>query len=146
MFLTTPASIKQEIIAIYAQNAFMHLVGIQIEKLACGQVELGLDVVAGKHTNLNDSIHGGVLATMADNALGIVCATVGKRVVTVSMQLAFIKGIKPGEHATAKGTIISNDGKTMVVQVGIYHGEQLLLDSMSTMMVINDFSAIPPQW
>lgn len=142
----TKKEIVDRIKAIYDKNIFMQYCGLEIEDIECGKARIGLTIDPAKHMNLNNSIHGGLTATLADNALGVVGASVGKRVVTVSMQLAFIKGAGPGEHVVAEGELVSFEGQTMIIKVSIKSGDKLVLEALASMLVIADFEEIPAQW
>lgn len=86
--------------------------------------------------------------TLVDNATGIACATVGKKVVTVSTTVSFIKGASANALVEAQAEIISQQGGIFTVQVQVYNttNNQLLATSSSTMLEIATFPNIPEQW
>lgn len=140
--------IIQAVKKLYEHNAFMHHCGIRIKSIGCGKAAVELKVDPAIHTNLNDKLHGGLLMTLIDNATGIVCASVGKRVVTVSTTVSFIKGAPAHALVEAQAEIISQHDGIFTVQVQVFNttSRQLLATSNSTMLEIAIFPEIPEQW
>ena len=139
-------SIADKVRKIYSVNPFMKLCGIEIEELSCGRAVLALTIDGQKHFNLNKSAHGGVIASLADTSLGVVGATVGKRVVTASLQAAYLRGAGEGSRIRACARVVSHDGKFMVVCVEIKNVEKPVAEVLATMAIIDDFPEIPPEW
>ncbi len=78
-----------------------------------GGVRLELTVDA-RHSNCYDILHGGVMTTMADTAMGAACFLRNKKVVTVSMTIEFMHAVKIGAkiHTEAK---ILHDGRQIMI-------------------------------
>lgn len=133
---------------LYAHNGFMNHCGIHIIDIACGKARVGLKVIDGIHTNLNSKIHGGLLMTLMDNATGIAGASIGKRVVTMSMTTSFIKDADVGALIEAEAVITSilEDKITMAITVTDKGNDKLLAIGISTMLVIANFEGIPEKW
>lgn len=138
--------VNRRIREIYSCNPFMKLCGIEIEELKCGEAVLGLTIEADRHFNLNKSAHGGIIASLADTSLGVVGATIGKRVVTASLQVSYIRGIGAGERARAFSRVVSYDDKFMVIKVEVFNNEKLLAEVAATMVIISEFADIPSVW
>lgn len=141
-------AIIQAVKNLYEHNAFMHHCGIQIKSISCGKAVVELKVNPAIHTNLNDKLHGGLLMTLVDNSTGIVCASIGKKVVTVSTTVSFIKGAPAHALVEAQAEIISQHDGVFTVKVQVYNTNenQLLAVSTSTMLEIATFPDIPEQW
>ena len=79
-------------------NPFNDMVGPFYERRNGKEVSLGLRIVE-RHTNSRGICHGGLLATMADLALGYACLAIGGQpgFVTVSLSLDFAGSAKPGD-------------------------------------------------
>lgn len=144
----TPKAIYDYIDELYTHNTFVQLCGIKTLDISCGQAAVGLRLDAAKHTNLNASIHGGLIMTLMDNATGIAAATIGKRVVTVSMTTAFIKGAPVGAlvEATAKISHQDDNILTMNILVRDRENDIFLASGISSMFIIADFPGIPEKW
>jgi len=74
---------------VYRGNPFICYLDINIDAVKCGEATLSLIVDDEKHTNQYGFTHGGALESLADIALGVACATVGKRVMTLSFNMNF---------------------------------------------------------
>ncbi len=143
-----PEAIVQAVKDIYAKNAFMQHCGIKIHSIRCGKAAVGLRIDPAVHTNLNGRLHGGLLMTLVDNATGIACAAMGKRVVTVSLTVDFIKGAPAGDAVEAQAEVVSKDGGLITMHLAVYDTDtgKLLATGICTMMAIADFPGIPEAW
>lgn len=112
---------------------------LKVVELKEGKVSCRIKVT-DKHCNMYGSVHGGTLATMADVAMGISCTTLGKRVVTIDMNVSYIKSAPKGSTITAVGQVISK-GNTIIRATGEIFDEekQLLARSQASYFVTGDF-------
>ena len=132
---------------VYKGNQFISYCGITIDSVKCGEATLSLIVDDTKHTNQYGFTHGGALETLADIALGVACATVGKRVMTLSFNMNFIKNIHAGERATAVAIVRHNGHRTMVVDVDTVTDDGVLMTRATATMFVRDlYDNIPEQW
>lgn len=132
---------------IYSQNKFMNYCGIKIIHIGCGKARVGLKIDPEKHTNLNNKLHGGLLMTLMDNATGIAAASVGKRVVTVSMTVDFIKSADAGSIVEAEAVISYMDKSTVNMNMNMYDAEgKTMATGISSMLSIADYPGIPEKW
>lgn len=133
---------------IYSQNGFMHHCGIEIHNISCGKAAVGLRIQLGRDTNLNNKLHGGLLMTIMDNATGIACASLGKRAVTVSMTVDFIKSADVGSLVEAEAVVTNVTNGMMYLNIRICDKDhdKLLATGISTLMIIADFPGIPEEW
>lgn len=125
---------------IYEENPFLKLLEINIEKLDEGYAEMSMPIIDDKHTNLYRIAHGGALASLADTIMGVACSTFGKKVVTLEMNMNFIKGAVPQAALTGIGKVVHNGKSTMVAEGKILDGENKLIGtSRGTFFVIGEF-------
>lgn len=142
-----PNDVKAMIEIIYSENKFMHYCDIKIISVSCGKARVGLTVDPERHTNLNNKLHGGLLMTLMDNATGIAAASVGKRVVTVSMTVDFIKGADTGETVEAEAVISYQDKSAVMMNINVYNDKnKIIATGISSMLIIADFPEIPAKW
>lgn len=135
--------LKNNLVTIYEQNPYINLLGIRITNLDEGQAELSMPVGAHAHTNLYNVAHGGALASLADTVMGIACATTGKRVVTLEMNINFIKSAIPQPEIKAVGKVVHNGKSTMVAEGEIVDGQnQLIAKARATFFVTGSFEEI----
>ena len=119
--------LTQHLSTIYDQNPYIRLLGMRITKLNEGQAEISMPVVADKHTNLYHVAHGGALASMADTVMEVACATTGKQVVTIEMNINFIKSAIPQSEIKAIGRVIHNGKSTIVAEGDIFDSHNILI-------------------
>lgn len=133
--------LTEHLSTIYKQNPYINLLGIKITKLDEGYAELSMPVEADKHTNLYHVAHGGALASLADTVMGIACATAGKKVVTIEMNINFIKSAVPQSQIKAMGRIIHNGKSTMIAEGDIVDSHNTLIaKTRGTFFVTGEFS------
>ena len=75
-----------------AASPFHSSMGIEVQAVREGAVDLRLEASAA-HTNLQDTVHGGVLATLADTAAGLAVRSaipLGSRHVTVNLDVQYL--------------------------------------------------------
>lgn len=132
---------------VYDTNKFCQLCGIKIESVGCGECVLSMVIDPEKHTNLYGIVHGGALESLADTSLGVVCATKGERVMTVSFNMNFIRNIRPGETARAFAKVQHHGRTTMVVSVKLFdENDKMMGHCTATMFVKDKFPQIPRDW
>lgn len=106
------------------ENRFMNHCGIRITKLEpeCCEAQL---TVADYCKNTGDTVHGGLLYTMADCVVSAFARALGERPVTLSGDFHYLSNVTQGV-LTARAVPI-HSGKTIkTFQVTITSGETLL--------------------
>lgn len=86
---------------LFEDKGFIDLVGpLFVRGEASGLRSFGF-VAQPKHANLIGVVHGGMLMTLADRALGVAAwdAAGGRPVVTVQFDMQFLSAVKMGEFA-----------------------------------------------
>ena len=91
--------------------------------------------------------HGGVLSTLIDTSLGVVAASLGKRVVTLQLSTNYINSIYFFDKASATATIVHKGMTTMVIDVVVRNRkEEIVATGTGTMFVVGKFDEIPESW
>ncbi|WP_160112412.1 PaaI family thioesterase [Salicibibacter kimchii] len=97
------------------ESHFFNHVGFEMIEAEDGAVTIVLDI-DDKHMNRNDTLHGGVHATMLDNVLG---AVLHHRTelpsTTVSLNVNYLAPVKKG-RLTARATILQLGYKSATVE------------------------------
>jgi uncharacterized protein (TIGR00369 family) len=79
-------------------SEFYRWADIELADAAPGRVEVAFEA-GSQHVNLQGLVHGGMLATLADTAMGLAVRTVlepGRRHVTVQLGIEFLAPGRPG--------------------------------------------------
>lgn len=132
--------LKERLIHLYDRNPYVGLLRMRVEDIRAGEATLSMAVEQARHGNLYGMAHGGAVASLADTAMGVACATVGKRVFTLEMNLNYIAGAGGGEVITAAAKVLHDGERTMVVEAELRSGDgRLLSKARGTFFVIGMF-------
>ncbi len=115
---------QQEIIKFCHDNTICDFLGAEIIPLE-GGVRLELEV-ASRHSNCYDILHGGVMTTMADTAMGAACFARNKKVVTVSITLEFMHPVTLGTKIHTDAKILHDGRQIMICECGIVDEEGVI--------------------
>jgi uncharacterized protein (TIGR00369 family) len=117
---------------------FREHVGLQVQPGDEGQGSVLLDA-RDEHLNAHGTVHGGVLATMLDVAMGTAVATAGgESPVTVSLTVTYLEPARPGPlRAVAR---VRKRGRRLIVVEGQVEqdgddGTELVADALATFSV-----------
>ncbi|MHB1393988.1 MAG: PaaI family thioesterase [Clostridia bacterium] len=123
---------------IYQMPILENFLELQVVALEEGKSRFCTKTVE-MHGNMYGTVHGGTLASISDIAMGTSCLTLGKRVVTIDMNINYIKSHPAGSKLTATGEVISS-GRTIMRAVGEIFDEQnqLLVRSQASYFVTGD--------
>jgi uncharacterized protein (TIGR00369 family) len=113
---------------------FREHVQLQVEPVDEGTGRVVVDAV-DEHLNPHGTVHGGVLATMLDVAMGTAVATTGgESPVTVSLTVTYLEPGRPGRLvATAK---VRKRGKRLIVVEGqVEQDDDVVADALATFSV-----------
>ena len=117
-------------------NGFMSYNGLYIVEAKENYVKIGVDITE-KSLNPFGIVHGGLIYTLADSAMGIALATTGRSGVTVNSTIDYLSPGK-GKKLFADTEIVK-DGKTIVVfRVNVKdENDTLVAVSNGTYYIIN---------
>ena len=109
---------SEPLAAAHPSSPFVELIGGRLDEWREGYVRMSL-TLEPQHTNPNGVMHGGVVTTLMDEALGGVIASVrGLETMfaaphaTVEMNASFLSGARPGDRIVVEGRVIRM-GKTI---------------------------------
>jgi uncharacterized protein (TIGR00369 family) len=117
--MNSPAGIPEgfQLDARTQPHTFSGLVGPFYSRRQGDEISLGLRIEP-RHCNSRGTCHGGLLATLADIALGYACALAseaqgGKRnFVTVDLSLQYLASTHPGDWVQSEVTVLSPGSST----------------------------------
>jgi uncharacterized protein (TIGR00369 family) len=94
------------------QPIFERFLKPELTELSEGESTLTMKI-GTEHLNSAQMIHGGVLASLADLAMGVACITYDKQVVTSDLHVVYIANVTAGGTIRALGSVLHN-GKTLI--------------------------------
>jgi uncharacterized protein (TIGR00369 family) len=106
-----------------AEQGFRQYVGLQAGPARDGRAEVRL-VAGDRHLNPHGSVHGGVLATLADTAMGLAVASTGdgERPVTIEMKVTYLQPGQPG-LLRAEATTRKPGRRITIVEAEVFQGD-----------------------
>ena len=124
----------------YSHNSYVKLLSMKLERLEPGMAEVSMPIDPASHTNLYGVSHGGSLASVADTVMGVACASLGRRVVTLDLNMNFIKAAPADTEVRAIGKILHNGRQTLVAECDVLGVEgKLLVKARGTFFVVGQF-------
>ena len=124
----------------YSHNSFVKLLRMKLVRVEPGMAELKMPIDPATHTNLFGVSHGGSLASIADTVMGVACASLGRRVVTLDLNVNFIKAAAADTEVRAIGRVVHNGRQTLVAECDVIGVEERLLGkARGTFFVVGQF-------
>ncbi len=121
----------------FARSAFHAWMGMVLGSVSSGEVEVAIDAES-HHLNLMGTLHGGVLATLADTATGLAFRTTlepGTAFFTSSLSLTFLAVGAPG-RVTATGTVLRHGRRFGYAEADVVDAEGTLLARATTTFTV----------
>jgi uncharacterized protein (TIGR00369 family) len=123
-------------------SGFYRWIGVELVDASAGHVEIGFEA-GPEHLNLQGLVHGGILATLADSAMGLAVRTVlepGRRHVTVQLGIEFLAPGRPG-RIVAHGRSVKVGSQIGFAEADVVDpGGRMLARAQSTLSVTKERS------
>ncbi|BCM86944.1 PaaI family thioesterase [Methylobacterium indicum] len=105
--MTTPFDPAASGWEVIAMSEFIDLIGPVWQRESAAGPLYGL-LIAEKHRNRNGVVHGGVMATLLDMALGRTASDAqgGRRQATINLDLQFLEPVQVGEFLVAECRVV----------------------------------------
>lgn len=113
MVLTMTDEVKERIKHRVLDNAFCQAMQMEVVEIECGKLVMRVKISDKCHTNIYGYVHGGVFSGLADTACGVCCFTDGVKVITLDMNLSYIKNVKAGAVVYCRAEILQHGNKIM---------------------------------
>lgn len=125
------------------RNQFYNHAGIRIIKAYNGHAVQHMDAQLSTHTNLYGNLHGGAIMTIGDSCMGVACASLGKKVVTLDSQTNFFSNLYLPAQIICEANVVHNGSRTIIMGAEICDEKGVVLARMrSTYFVIGNFEEI----
>lgn len=104
------------------EHSFWGWLGCELESIEEGRVTLTLKPEQ-KHLNVIDIVHGGVITSMMDTAMGIasMVAFPGEQMVTANLNMHFLAPLRKGSKVTTIGEVIHRSRKSVTTSGRTYN-------------------------
>ena len=105
---------------------FSRHIGSKVEEVEPGKAVCHIDV-EDIHLNGNGTLHGGVYASLLDNAMGLaVAALVGLRTATIGLDVHFLGAVREG-RITCSAEVIHRTRRIATVEAKVRNGDENLV-------------------
>jgi len=118
--------IKEQYLMMIDQKNFDHFINPNIIKLEDGLAEVRW-LPQPEHLNRFGAIHGGALAGLIDSVASITSLTKLKRIVTIEMNISYIKAATIANKILAKGVVIQAGKSLIRTTVELFNEENQLI-------------------
>ena len=122
--LETMSKEQLTLLAQYFEEAvtFSRHIGSKVETVEPGRAVCHIDV-EDIHLNGNGTLHGGVYASLLDNAMGLaVAALVGLRTATIGLDVHFLGAVREG-RIICSAEVVHRTRRIATVEAKVRHGE-----------------------
>jgi len=121
------SEVKARLLHRVKDNAFCKVMKMEVTELEEGKLTMMVDIREDCHTNIYGYVHGGVFSGMADTACGVCCFTVGVQVITLDMNLSYIKNVRAGTRVFCHAEILQKGNRIMRTHCRIVDSQDTLL-------------------
>ena len=137
--MTTDADRLKEVRERFARSEFhREIIGARLERVAPGEVDVSFRA-GPRHLNLAGTLHGGMIATLADIATGLAFrTTLGTKAsfLTSTLTVTFLRPGRPG-RVTSRGRVLRAGSRFGYAEANVEDGEgRLLARATATFTVI----------
>ena len=114
------------------ERTFTSDLGLAPERLDDGVARVRL-VAGDRHLNGHGTVHGGVIATLVDVAMGtaVVAADEDARPVTIEMKVTYLEPGEPGE-LVAVARVRKHGRRVSIVEAEVMQHDELIAHAIST--------------
>ncbi len=122
------------------RSPFSAHIGAEMEELREGYARLSV-VIEPRHTNPNGVMHGGVITTMLDSALGAALGSLrGPEAsrsphATVEMNASFLAGARPGDKIVVEGRVLRLGKSIAFGEAEARRGDELIAQGRLTFAI-----------
>ena len=135
----TKESYYQYLKDIFLNSTFSETLNIIGSEVEAGQATLYMKILPEKHMNTNQSLHGGVMASLLDTASGMSVRSLldeSETIATINLSINFLRPGFSGK-LTAKGHVKSKGKKMATVEAELYDEKnKLLANSIGTFAIL----------
>ncbi len=132
--------LKSQYLSMIEGKNFDHFIDPQIIQLKDGEAEVHWQAKSD-HLNRFGSVHGGALAGLIDTVAAIASLTKMKRIVTIELNVSYIKAANITTKIIAKGKVIQAGRSLLRTVVELFNAEgELLTRGTLTFFVLGELT------
>ena len=132
--------LKSYYMSMITERNFDHFINPQIVKLEDGEAEVHWQAKPD-HLNRFGSVHGGALAGLIDTVAAIASLTKMKRIVTIELNISYVKAANISTKIIAKGKVIHAGRSLLRTSVELMNEDgELLTRGNLTFFIMGDLT------
>jgi len=132
--------LKAHYLTILAEKNFDHFMNPKVILLGDGEAEIHWQATHD-HLNRFGVVHGGALAGLIDTVAAITSLTQMKRIVTIELNISYVKAASITTKIIAKGKVIQSGKSLIRTRVELFNEEgQLLTTGNLTFFVLGELT------
>lgn len=112
-------------------TSFYKLLGVELVELGVGEATLKVKT-SEEHTNPLGKIHGGLLMSIADAAMGNAIRSLGYKSVSVDVSTSFMSSATVGDEILAKGTILKAGRNLIFAEAAVISNDKPIVQCKGT--------------
>lgn len=125
---------------------FINHCGIKLDKVENGKITLSMEIT----DNLINGYfiaHGGALASLIDTCIGLTCFAYGKKVVTIDMNINYIKGVPITKTAYATSNILHLGNQTIIGEALVTNENgEIYAKGTASFFIVGDNKQLEQHW
>lgn len=130
-----PAAI--DLPALAARDAFVRSLGIELVEGWQGRAVCRV-AIGERHLNFNGVVHGGLVFSLADSALGYASNAAGRMTAAIDAHIVYSRPTRAGDVLVATATEISRTTRLASYRIDIVRGDGSLVAAMTGTTFIAD--------
>jgi len=119
------------------ENSFAQELGVLINEIGHGYV-LHQILLEDKHTNPYKAIHGGVVVSLADIAMGNAIRSLGIKVVTLDLATSFISTAYKNDQLNIRAEVLRSGQSVIYAEAKIWVNDTLISNATGTFLKIGE--------
>lgn len=117
------------------ESPFYQLMGIKLVSLGNGWAELAVNP-ENQHTNALGLVHGGLIMSLLDAAMGNAVRTTGVKGITAQCQTSFFSPARLQTDLRAKGEVVKKGGRLVFTKANAFCGDEEIAQGSATFYIV----------
>ena len=127
----------RQIVESNREAPFYRLVGITTKALGPGYAEMAV-ATEKKHANPLGWVHGGLISTLADAAMGNAIRSTGKKAVTADYTISFVNSAAVSQELIGRGEVVKSGSHLVFARATVFSEEKIVASAMGTFFIVGE--------
>jgi acyl-CoA thioesterase len=114
---------------------FYDFLGFEPLAMGPGQASFKL-VLKPEYANVNETLHGGLMMSLADAAMAFAARSLGYEVTTINLSTSFFHSVSIRQELRAEGSVIKSGAHLVFCSCRLYEGEKLVGENQGIFYIL----------